>query len=532
MHWLSIKELLSWNALHLQEKQLGSEKIRFDNAFRIWISTSSVAVLLALWLGGVIKSFAPVFAVYLVYGAVQLAATWMLSRTHNTRSIDFIVCGVDMIALSLAVYCTGGAASPLYFIYFVPLIIQAFHRDWVMILYYGFGGVLLYSFAVVSSIVSMTSTNFLDLGARLFFMLMTVSIAALAVNLLRKRDDTELVRLSRMKFLTLVSERLGHISGTADLPRSIEGLVAELNAEISPQLNSWSRVFLTESDSQFMKAFADPANDRPDLARELASASCPVMSRGKPLYYGDSTQDPCATESFSFKSHLCLPIAGSDRAPYGVLFTGSQLENAFRDDEVKFLDFIANAIGLTVERLSHIEDLDLATEMNSCAVAAFMGSTHGADAAYEAVVDGICRIAQADQASFMLWDAKAGVLRSTLVRGQFAGQEGKLTCHMGEGIPGKTLETGEATLQNELASIAPFTGSTPYKAWLAIPLRTMNGEPLGVINAWSYEPFHLSSRRMDMARTFATRAAIAVENALDREILKGTAARPDGLRAA
>lgn len=532
MHWLSVKELLSWNALHFQEKQFGSAKIRFDNAFRFWVSTSSIAVLFGLWLGGVIKSFAPVFGVFVVYGAVQLTAAWMLNRTHSTRFIDFVVCGVDMIALSLAVYCTGGAASPLYFIYFVPLIIQAFHRDWVMILYYGFGGVLLYSFAVISSLVSMTSTNFLDLAARLFFMLMTVSIAALAVNLLRKRDDTEQVRLSRMKFLTQVSERLGHVNAAVDLPRAIEGLVAELNAELSPQLSSWSRVFLSESDSHFMKAYAEPGNDRPDLARELTSASCPVMARGKPFYLGDSTQDHCATESFSFKSHLCLPIVGSDRVPYGVLFTGSQIENAFRDDEVKFLDFIASGLGLTVERLSRIEEMDAATEMNSCAVAAFMGSTHGANATYEAVVDGICRIAQVDQAGFMLWDAKAGVLRTTLMRGQFAGQEGKFVCDMGEGIAGKTLETGEATLQNDLASIAPFTGSIPYKSWLAIPLRTMTGEPLGVINAWSYETFHVSSRRMDMALTFATRAAIAVENALDREMMKGKAARPDGLKAA
>jgi hypothetical protein len=55
MHWLSLKELLSWNPLHIKEKQFGSAKIRFDNAFRFWISTSSVLVLFGLNPGSVMR---------------------------------------------------------------------------------------------------------------------------------------------------------------------------------------------------------------------------------------------------------------------------------------------------------------------------------------------------------------------------------------------------------------------------------------------------------------------------------------------
>jgi GAF domain-containing protein len=531
MHWLSLKELLSWNPLHIKEKQFGSAKIRFDNAFRFWISTSSVLVLFGLWLGGVLPAFLPVLSVFLIYGVVQLGASFALRHSRHARAIDFVVCGVDMVALSAAVYWTGGATSPLYFIYFVPLVIQAFHRDWILILYYGFGGVFLYSVAVLFSVADITPSNFLDLGARLFFMLMTVSITALAVNLLRKRDEAERVRLSRMKFLTHISELFCHVNVMSDLPGTVEKLVTGLNAELAPQLNSWSRVFLRESDSHFMNAHVEPGNDRPELARELATDSCPVMAKGKPFYYGDDTQSACPTESFSFKSHLCLPIAGTDGETYGVLFSASEIENAFREDEIKFLEFIATTVGLTVQRLNRVEDLDLATEMNSCAVATFMGSTHGLAQTYEALVDGLSRIAQTDQVSLMVWDPAAGLLKTVLVRGHFEGQEARLFCHMGEGVPGKVLETGESTLQNEIVSAPSLPGPVPYKSWLAIPIRSMRGEPLGVLNAWSFDPLHLSSRRMDMALTFATRAAIAVENALEREKLAGSAKR-DGLKAA
>jgi GAF domain-containing protein len=528
MHWLSLKELLAWNPLDLKGHNLGFEKIRFDNAFRIWVSTSSLLVMFGLWFGGVISTFKPVSFVFLVYGAVQAIASFMLKRTHKTRMIDFVVCGVDMVALSAAVYWSGGATSPLYFIYFVPLIIQAFHRDWVLILYYGFGGVSLYSVAVLSSLVDWRSSILLDLSARLFFMLMTVSIAALAVNLLRKRDEVERVRFSRMKFLTYVAERLGRVSSMNDLPRAIEEVITGLNVELAPQLSSWSRVFMRESDSHFMKAFVDPSNGRPELARELTTSSCPVMLKNKPFYFGESSQEPCPTETFSFKSHLCLPITGTDGEPYGVLFSGSATPNAFMDDEIRFLEFITASIGLTAQRLARVEDLDLTTEMNSCAMAAFVGSTHGTQKTHEAILDGFSRLVELEDVGLMIWDAQSATLKASMVRGAYAGRESKLVCHVGEGIPGKAFESGELISQNDLTNVAPFPGSG-YKYWLSVPIRTMRGGSLGVLNAWSCQPFHLSSRRRDIVLMFAARIAVAVENALEREQMTQ---RPDGIEKA
>jgi GAF domain-containing protein len=421
-----------------------------------------------------------------------------------------------MVALSVAVYWTGGAASPLYFIYFVPLIIQAFHRDWALVLYYGFGGVTLYTLAVLFSLGDLTSAGLFDLAARIFFMLMTVSIAALAVSLLRKREEVEQVRLSRMKMLTQVSELLNQINTPNDLPQLVEQIVKRLNDELGPQLVSWSRLFLVEGDSQFMKAYADPANDRPELARELAAPSCPVMNSGHlfQLENAEKGDDHCTTESFSFKSHLCVPINGTDNESFGVLFTGSLKPNAFKADETKFLEFIARSLGLSIQRLRRMEDLNLSIEMNSCAVATFIGSRRDAAHTYEATLDGLATIAKVQNASLMLWDANAGALKTILIHGSDLGQEKWRTFMMGEGIPGRVLESGEPVYTTEMPQ------GTNFKSWLALPLRSIRGEPMGVINAWSAEHEPITSRRIEMAMTFAIRAAISIENALERERLQ------------
>jgi putative methionine-R-sulfoxide reductase with GAF domain len=216
-----------------------------------------------------------------------------------------------------------------------------------------------------------------------------------------------------------------------------------------------------------------------------------------------------------------LPIGGSDGETHGVLYTGSIAPNAFDDEETKFLGFIAAVIGLTVQRLNRAADLDITTEMNSCAVATFMSSTHGLDQTYAAILDGIGTIAQTEECALMLCDPIGGKIRTVLLRGQYAGQESKFHCQMGEGIAGRSLEMGKPAFETEMGeNTLPFTGASSYKSWLALPLRTIQGQPLGVINIWLNEAKRLPSRRFDVALTFATRAAMALENAMERERLK------------
>jgi hypothetical protein len=103
-------------------------------------------------------------------------------NSRHGRTLDFVFASLDVAAMSLSVYFTGGMTSPLYFVYFIPLVIHAFHRDSRLVVFSGFGGVVFYAFAVSQPMGDMSSAMVANIAARLFFMLLTVSIACLALT--------------------------------------------------------------------------------------------------------------------------------------------------------------------------------------------------------------------------------------------------------------------------------------------------------------------------------------------------------------
>ena len=145
------------------------EKIWFDNIFRIWISFLTFFIVWILWIGGTLPSFKPVIAVYLLYLAVEISVTWLLLKTQRFRQMDFVLCFFDIVGVSIGIYLTGGANSPLYFLYFIPVIIQAFHRDWALILFYGFGSVIGYSVALFFRLNGFSGPDFF-IWAREYFL--------------------------------------------------------------------------------------------------------------------------------------------------------------------------------------------------------------------------------------------------------------------------------------------------------------------------------------------------------------------------
>lgn len=519
--WYALTTMPATQNIHQTAQEFAREKIRFDNSFRVWIAAASFVVIFALWAGGVLPTIKPVVGVLIAYWSILYAAVVFLENTDHVRPLDFIVCTLDMIALSIAVFWTGGASSPLYFIYFVPLIIQAFHRDWVLILHYGFGGVTMYAVAVLLSLGDVTAASLLDLGARIFFMLMTVSIAAMAVSFLRKQEIKERMRLSRMRMLTQVSQALNQVNSLKDITPVVEDLIKNLNLELGPQLDAWSRVFLIENNAKFMQALADPADHRPELSQQLLTHSCPAVSAGKIFQLKDADHDHgCPTESFNFKSHLCVPVTGPDNEPFGVIFSGSSKTAAFKAEEVQFIEFIAKSLGLTIQRLVRIDDLSMAIEMSSCTVATFVSSMRDLKSTGVSILEGLSNILKAQQSSLMLRDAARGVLKVVETYG-VESQPKTLELHMNEGLVGRVLSSNEPHYTSDLHTdaLGRATQQT-YHSILCVPLNSIKGEPLGVITLWFKDKAQtLTTRHIDIAMTFATRAAVAIENAMQWEQL-------------
>jgi GAF domain-containing protein len=244
------------------------------------------------------------------------------------------------------------------------------------------------------------------------------------------------------------------------------------------------------------------------------------MTSYQPFLLKDSERESgCPTETFPFGSHLCVPIGGSVNESFGVLFAGSPLTNAFDHEEIQFLQFIGKSLGLAIQRLKRMDQLGKAIEMDSCAMAAFVGSMRTREATFDSILDGILRIVPAMQASLFLWSSSESLLKPKQVRGPHAVEEWNTSFQMGQGIPGRVLESGQSYWTMDVQQ-DPFYRSkfVTLKSLLCLPLLSIKGEPLGVINVSQYEsakPF--TSEEIETACTFASRAAVAIENILRHE---------------
>jgi hypothetical protein len=94
------------------------QKIKFDNTIRIWIAVPSFLACYVLWLQNAIPSLWPMTYVFVAYGALQFLANWYFMNSRFGRKFDYAFCSLDLLAMSLSVFFTGGTNSPLYFIYF------------------------------------------------------------------------------------------------------------------------------------------------------------------------------------------------------------------------------------------------------------------------------------------------------------------------------------------------------------------------------------------------------------------------------
>lgn len=492
------------------------QKIRFDNTIRMWISTLTYILCLGLWLGGVIPSAWPVTALFILYGSLQFSCTWFFMGRSFSRIIDFVLCTTDLVIMSVAVCVTGGFNSPIYLCYFIPIIIQAFHRDWALFLYNGFGGIFFYAVAILAFVLDRSTAQIVDLVVRLVFMVMSVSTAVLAVNILRKKESVEQKRLFRLRTLMLVANKLNRLHIETEVGETIQDIVKLLNSELKKHTPAWLRIFIAEDNGLLMQAVEDPAGRRLDLKQELTVSSCPAVKTQSPFFLKDAKNEPaCPTESFEFGSHLCIPISGTENESFGVLFAGSSMPNAFEEEDIRLFQFIARSLGLSMQRVKRMEELRKAMEMDSCATATFMASTRDMNDTTASIMEGVQNLLKADQVSLMFFDPGTGTLKTAYARGDYSHLEMKLAFSVGQGIPGRVLETGEPYWTADVRQDPLYKDTAiPIRAMVCLPLRNIKGEVVGVANAYRTQTAHpFSAFEIDLALTFATRATLAIENA-------------------
>lgn len=506
----------------LRETKSSIDKLWVDNGFRAWISVLTLALCLALDAAGVFSGGRSFVILFGIYAAVSVVGTIYYVKKGHHRLADALLCSGDVVTISAAVYLTGGPISPLYILYFVPLIIQAFHRDWALLVLYGAGGIIGYAFVGLLLSSNVGSLGYGHLAGRVVMLAITMGTAMLALNLLCRKNRVETRRLERLKSLTRVAQRLNDLSTIRDIPATAREIARILNGTFASERDAWVRILLTEENGQMLRAVAAPDKERPELKHEIPFASCPAVSANKVFSIEDAdVQEGCPTERFSFFSHICVPVFGTVNETFGVIFAGSNQANAFGKEEREFLSFIGRDLGLTIQRLRRVEELQLSVELDSCAMAAFLASTHDVTKTFRSVLEGLKALLKADQVSLLLWNPQKSELEVRDAVGPAAAVEFGMAFRMGEGVPGRAFESGELA-SGDVSNERKFRLiDFRYRSLISMPLRNIRGETVGVANVWHRDNLKgLSRFQLDAAGTFVTRAALAIENALDVAALR------------
>jgi hypothetical protein len=410
------------------------QKIKFDNTVRAWIAGPTFIACYFLWAQSVIASMTPILALFGVYALLQFSLNWYFMGSRHGRVFDFILGGMDIVGMSAAIYWTGAGDSPLYFLYFIPLIIHAFHRDSTVVMFSGFGGVGLYAVTIALSFSHVNAVLITNLVARLFFMLLTVGVACLAIAVLKRKDEYHRRQVARLESQTRLSEMLNLVVMVSD----IDGVKNALAPLISDGLDQPVR-----------------------LEMRFGSG----MPRGLEI---------SAPENSREHSGVSIPVYGSENELFGELSVHCSTSHAFQKEEMLFLRFVARSLGLAIQRVLRMDELRKSLEMNSCVMAANIASVRSLDATYRAVTEGIMTVLRVGSAELLIWSEELKSYR--------------LVHRMG------TLDCAERQV--------------------TFLLKTLHGENLGEIKVErSASSLDFQAGDLEVAATFAVRAALAIENA-------------------
>jgi sigma-B regulation protein RsbU (phosphoserine phosphatase) len=262
-------------------------------------------------------------------------------------------------------------------------------------------------------------------------------------------------------------------------------------------------------------------HDNPIVAR--------IIQTRRPVIITDLENDPLAEQSrelwrsLGIQSLAIVPLVSRDRV-YGTISLDSYSGPlVFSDDELELMQTVATSIAAAVEnaQLFAAEQEQRRTADTLREVARVLSSSFDPDEVLRLVLGELHKLIPYDTASIMLLDGLQ--LRMVAARGASAETEPRSIILPLEGSgAGEVVRRREALLyvaeQGELRWMRLPTSSNIH-SWLGVPLIARD-RVLGVLNidsrvmpdASAPPPRTFTERDVEVARTFANHAALAIEN--------------------
>lgn len=498
-----------------------SQKIHLDNLFRLSISLASFALGVYLWVFRFVPQIKPLAVLLVIYSVPYLLCWLWISRIKILhRVIDYSLTTWDIVGITASIYLTGGPNSPFFYLYGVPLLVQAFHFDFGQIRWNGLLSLLAYLGLLGLHHKKISPEYAAAYAGQLLFLCVMVTTAVVTVKLVRRKEFSLHKSVQAMESNVTLLNELNAVTLDLPMPKLQEQIAGRLNQILRP-FSTYARLWVHDESWRTLKGMGEHPAMRPGSASYLPVRACPAFALRKPFTYDIHHHDPCPSEQFNYSAHLCLPVR-SEKDIFGVLFLGTYSKTPWDSEDIRFFETLAHSVALTLQRKALFErlqekitELNFSFEVGVAALATFVGSTQSIDETTVNILDNVISILKTDRASLMLWNTQAQRLQTQWVRGTDFRIHSAINLKMGEGMAGWALQLGEPYWAEYAMSDPHYLASAqPIKSLLCVPVFTVDRKPLGVINAVSVsEPRAFTEREINFLKTFGRQAALAIENA-------------------
>jgi PAS domain S-box-containing protein len=238
-------------------------------------------------------------------------------------------------------------------------------------------------------------------------------------------------------------------------------------------------------------------------------------------------------ERVGIRSVLATPLM-SESTLLGILKVATTRPNAFDDEDAALMAAFADQVVVAIQNARLIDELGRSkVEISRRAdaeravreIAANISALRDTEAILQQTVDEARRLLDSTSARIDMLDDDGRTLRWAYASGEdalrtrHAGYDGEF--HIGEGIAGRTVATGEAFRTGDYLVDPRFehvptsdalVRETGFRSVLAAPLRGESGS-LGAISVSSVLPDHYNESQADLLQALADQAAIAIQNA-------------------
>ena len=341
-------------------------------------------------------------------------------------------------------------------------------------------------------------------------------IAVVLFQRLGKARESLSQRVTELEILNQVGQA---ISSALDLDRLVELIYVE-TAKVLDVRNF--HIALYDEDKNRISVVLDMDEGKRSPPQELPLEGGFIgwiLENRKPLFVKNFAEEKARLPAVPLEpsrvgSYLGVPLLSGERA-VGMIGIFSKQPNAFNEGHLQLLQTIAGQAAVAVENARlfetarrEAEELKLLYEIGTT-----ISSSLDLKQVLELMIDSIRKVVPYDAAGFFLIKRGTNEIESRVERGYPPGVHDLVGLKVGKGLLGTSAKEGKPIIVSDVARDPRYIMARPgTRSEVIVPL-VSKGEVIGVFNLECDRLCAFGQTEVELLSSFASQAAIAIENA-------------------